>query len=175
MSPCECVCASVSGPEIWSSHQWPHHLSFVSCLCLHCFNTPQENTQIKWNIFAQNEDNIHYLTAEAFTNFPLSYSAANKTTGIVPNRPGSAVRVYGDDSSDCAMPGSFVPYCSMAHAQLCFHGHRDAVKFFVTVPGKWQTQTRELWYEQTNAAQLTANNQWKLVATCMGQINYRSE
>uniref|UniRef100_A0A8D3E7B4 C-Jun-amino-terminal kinase-interacting protein 4 n=1 Tax=Scophthalmus maximus TaxID=52904 RepID=A0A8D3E7B4_SCOMX len=60
----------------------------------------------------------------------------NKTTGIVPNRPGSAVRVYGDDGSDCAMPGSFVPYCSMAHAQLCFHGHRDAVKFFVTVPGQ---------------------------------------
>uniref|UniRef100_A0A669CBT8 C-Jun-amino-terminal kinase-interacting protein 4 n=1 Tax=Oreochromis niloticus TaxID=8128 RepID=A0A669CBT8_ORENI len=53
-----------------------------------------------------------------------------------------AVRVYGDDSSvtDCAMPGSFVPYCSMAHAQLCFHGHRDAVKFFVTVPGKRQAQ-----------------------------------
>uniref|UniRef100_A0AAX7TZ74 Sperm associated antigen 9a n=1 Tax=Astatotilapia calliptera TaxID=8154 RepID=A0AAX7TZ74_ASTCA len=65
-----------------------------------------------------------------------------KTTGTVPNRPGSAVRVYGDDSSvtDCAMPGSFVPYCSMAHAQLCFHGHRDAVKFFVTVPGKRQVQ-----------------------------------
>uniref|UniRef100_A0A8C9YDY5 Sperm associated antigen 9a n=1 Tax=Sander lucioperca TaxID=283035 RepID=A0A8C9YDY5_SANLU len=60
----------------------------------------------------------------------------NKTTGIVPNRPGSAVRVYGDDSSDCAMQGSFVPYCSMAHAQLCFHGHRDAVKFFVAVPGQ---------------------------------------
>lgn len=42
--------------------------------------------------------------------------------------------------TDCAMPGSFVPYCSMAHAQLCFHGHRDAVKFFVTVPGKRQVQ-----------------------------------
>ncbi|XP_044036360.1 sperm associated antigen 9a isoform X13 [Siniperca chuatsi] len=66
----------------------------------------------------------------------IPLSEANKTTGIVPNRPGSAVRVYGDDSSDCAMPGSFVPYCSMAHAQLCFHGHRDAVKFFVTVPGQ---------------------------------------
>uniref|UniRef100_A0A3P8NF92 C-Jun-amino-terminal kinase-interacting protein 4 n=1 Tax=Astatotilapia calliptera TaxID=8154 RepID=A0A3P8NF92_ASTCA len=69
-------------------------------------------------------------------------SLSNRTTGTVPNRPGSAVRVYGDDSSvtDCAMPGSFVPYCSMAHAQLCFHGHRDAVKFFVTVPGKRQVQ-----------------------------------
>ncbi|XP_008299006.1 sperm associated antigen 9a [Stegastes partitus] len=66
----------------------------------------------------------------------IPLSEANKTAGIVPNRPGGAVRVYGDDGSDCAMPGSFVPYCSMAHAQLCFHGHRDAVKFFVTVPGQ---------------------------------------
>ncbi|KAM7372121.1 hypothetical protein PAMP_009314 [Pampus punctatissimus] len=66
----------------------------------------------------------------------IPLSEANKTTGTVPNRPGSAVRVYSDDSADCAMPGSFVPYCSMAHAQLCFHGHRDAVKFFVTVPGQ---------------------------------------
>lgn len=64
------------------------------------------------------------------------YSTANKTTGVAPNRPGSAVRVYSDDGADSAVPGSFVPYCSMAHAQLCFHGHRDAVKFFVTVPGK---------------------------------------
>ncbi|KAM6904991.1 sperm associated antigen 9a isoform 5-T5 [Xenentodon cancila] len=66
----------------------------------------------------------------------IPLSEANMTTGIVPNRPGGAVRVYGDDASDRAMPGSFVPYCSMAHAQLCFHGHRDAVKFFVTVPGQ---------------------------------------
>jgi hypothetical protein len=34
------------------------------------------------------------------------------------------------------VPGSFIPYCSMAQAQLSFHGHRDAVKFFVSVPGK---------------------------------------
>ncbi|KAM4530161.1 sperm associated antigen 9a isoform 4-T4 [Odontesthes bonariensis] len=66
----------------------------------------------------------------------IPLSEANKTMGIVPNRPGSAVRVYGDDTSDCAIPGSFVPYCSMAHAQLCFHGHRDSVKFFATVPGQ---------------------------------------
>lgn len=42
--------------------------------------------------------------------------------------------MYGDDSSDKAA-SSFIPYCSMAQAQLCFHGHRDAVKFFVSVPG----------------------------------------
>lgn len=52
------------------------------------------------------------------------------------NQPGSAVRVYGDDSGDKVTTGTFVPYCSMAHAQLCFHGHRDAVKFFTAVPGK---------------------------------------
>eukprot|EP00795_Rhopilema_esculentum_P000009 gene9-9606_t len=27
----------------------------------------------------------------------------------------------------------FMPYCSMIHAQLSFHGHRDSVKFFVSV------------------------------------------
>lgn len=64
------------------------------------------------------------------------FSAANKTPGGAPNRPGSAVRVYGDDTSECGVAASAVPYCSMAHAQLCFHGHRNAVKFFVTVPGE---------------------------------------
>ncbi|XP_028904795.1 C-Jun-amino-terminal kinase-interacting protein 3 isoform X13 [Ornithorhynchus anatinus] len=56
---------------------------------------------------------------------------ANKTspTSGEGSRPGGIIHVYGDDSS------SFIPYCSMAQAQLCFHGHRDAVKFFVSVPG----------------------------------------
>ncbi|XP_075034219.1 C-Jun-amino-terminal kinase-interacting protein 4 isoform X2 [Mixophyes fleayi] len=52
------------------------------------------------------------------------------------SRPGSVIRVYGDENSDKVTPGTFIPYCSMAHAQLCFHGHRDAVKFFVAVPGQ---------------------------------------
>uniref|UniRef100_A0A8C3AIB4 C-Jun-amino-terminal kinase-interacting protein 4 n=1 Tax=Cyclopterus lumpus TaxID=8103 RepID=A0A8C3AIB4_CYCLU len=57
------------------------------------------------------------------------------TKAAASNLPGSVVRVYGDDSSDKVTAGTFVPYCSMAHAQLCFHGHRDAVKFFTAVPG----------------------------------------
>ncbi|XP_048039100.1 sperm associated antigen 9a isoform X2 [Megalobrama amblycephala] len=61
---------------------------------------------------------------------------ANKTVGAIACRPGGAVRVYGDDTMDGTVTGSYVPYCSMAHAQLCFHGHRDAVKFFATVPGQ---------------------------------------
>uniref|UniRef100_A0A6Q2YM78 C-Jun-amino-terminal kinase-interacting protein 4 n=1 Tax=Esox lucius TaxID=8010 RepID=A0A6Q2YM78_ESOLU len=66
----------------------------------------------------------------------IPLSEANKTASSVPNRPGGAVRVYSEEGSESMLPGSFVPYCSMAHAQLCFHGHRDAVKFFAAVPGK---------------------------------------
>lgn len=57
------------------------------------------------------------------------------TTGSHSNRPGSVIRVYSDSKGDSVTPGSFIPYCSMAQAQLSFHGHRDAVKFFVAVPG----------------------------------------
>lgn len=46
------------------------------------------------------------------------------------------MRVYSDTQTDSVTPGTFIPYCSMAQAQLSFHGHRDAVKFFVSVPGK---------------------------------------
>uniref|UniRef100_A0A673MYV0 C-Jun-amino-terminal kinase-interacting protein 4-like n=1 Tax=Sinocyclocheilus rhinocerous TaxID=307959 RepID=A0A673MYV0_9TELE len=66
----------------------------------------------------------------------LGQRAAHKTVGAIACRPGGAVRVYGDDTVDGAVTGSYVPYSSMAHAQLCFHGHRDAVKFFATVPGQ---------------------------------------
>ncbi|CAN0022409.1 unnamed protein product [Lampetra planeri] len=52
-------------------------------------------------------------------------------------RPGGVVRVYGDETGDKVTPATFIPYCSMADAQLCFHGHRDAVKFFLAVPGGW--------------------------------------
>lgn len=69
--------------------------------------------------------------------FWVSLSPANKTspTSGEGARPGGVIHVYGDDSSDKSA-SSFIPYCSMAQAQLCFHGHRDAVKFFVSVPGK---------------------------------------
>ncbi|KAF1374248.1 hypothetical protein PFLUV_G00247940 [Perca fluviatilis] len=67
-------------------------------------------------------------------SIPLT-DTANRETNAAVNQPGSAVHVYGDDSSDKVTAGTFVPYCSMAHAQLCFHGHRDAVKFFTAVPG----------------------------------------
>ncbi|KAI9526419.1 C-Jun-amino-terminal kinase-interacting protein 3 [Dissostichus eleginoides] len=55
---------------------------------------------------------------------------ANK---VSPTSSSGVIHVYGDDGSEKSS-GSFIPYCSMAQAQLCFHGHRDAVKFFVSVP-----------------------------------------
>ncbi|KAI5103038.1 C-Jun-amino-terminal kinase-interacting protein 4-like, partial [Silurus meridionalis] len=66
----------------------------------------------------------------------IPLTETNKVTqGTQSNRPGSVIRVYGDENSDKVTAGTFVPFCSMAHAQLCFHGHRDAVKFFTAVPG----------------------------------------
>ncbi|XP_052400641.1 C-Jun-amino-terminal kinase-interacting protein 3 [Carassius gibelio] len=55
---------------------------------------------------------------------------ANK---VSPTSSGGVIHVYADDSN--SEKSSFIPYCSMAQAQLCFHGHRDAVKFLVSVPG----------------------------------------
>ncbi|NXK62898.1 JIP4 protein, partial [Sylvietta virens] len=66
----------------------------------------------------------------------IPLTETNKSAAGSGNRPGSVIRVYGDEHSDKVTPGTFIPYCSMAHAQLCFHGHRDAVKFFVAVPGE---------------------------------------
>uniref|UniRef100_A0A8C1FL88 C-Jun-amino-terminal kinase-interacting protein 4 n=1 Tax=Cyprinus carpio carpio TaxID=630221 RepID=A0A8C1FL88_CYPCA len=76
-------------------------------------------------------------------SIPLSDS--HKSVGAIACRPGGAVRVY-DDTVDGAVTGSYVPYCSMAHAQLCFHGHRDAVKFFATVPEKYDITIFVVWH-----------------------------
>ncbi|XP_057342028.1 JNK-interacting protein 3 isoform X6 [Microplitis mediator] len=71
---------------------------------------------------------------------PLSESAGGslavsrvQSIGSKNDAPGVGVRVFASEQG--VTPGSFVPYCSMAHAQLSFHGHRDAVKMFVAVPG----------------------------------------
>ena len=43
--------------------------------------------------------------------------------------------LHNTGSKISASPGNCIPYCSMAQAQLSFHGHRASVKFFVAVPG----------------------------------------
>ncbi|XP_072930761.1 JNK-interacting protein 3 isoform X3 [Epargyreus clarus] len=69
---------------------------------------------------------------------PLSESSSRDSTGgsLPPitsraNVPGHASLVRARSAS----PTGAIPWCSMAHAQLSFHGHRDAVTFFVAVPG----------------------------------------
>ncbi|XP_071976383.1 C-Jun-amino-terminal kinase-interacting protein 3 isoform X15 [Engystomops pustulosus] len=68
----------------------------------------------------------------------IPLTETNKTSptssGEVAKAGGGVIHVYSDENSE-KTAGSFIPYCSMAQAQLCFHGHRDAVKFFVSVPG----------------------------------------
>uniref|UniRef100_A0A8C5G6B1 C-Jun-amino-terminal kinase-interacting protein 4 n=1 Tax=Gouania willdenowi TaxID=441366 RepID=A0A8C5G6B1_GOUWI len=50
---------------------------------------------------------------------------------------------------------------SMAHAQLCFHGHRDAVKFFVTVPGK---ETRHCQLHTYNMLKCVTNTEYVIIS-----------
>uniref|UniRef100_A0A670JRM6 C-Jun-amino-terminal kinase-interacting protein 3 n=1 Tax=Podarcis muralis TaxID=64176 RepID=A0A670JRM6_PODMU len=68
-------------------------------------------------------------------SIPLTETNKTSPTSGEGNRPGGIIHVYGSDDSNDKSASSFIPYCSMAQAQLCFHGHRDAVKFFVSVPG----------------------------------------
>jgi len=62
------------------------------------------------------------------------FSSTSFSKSSTKTQPGAAVRVYSNDSLD-TMATSFIPYCSMANAQLSFHGYKQAVKFFVSVPG----------------------------------------
>lgn len=83
------------------------------------------------------------------------FSSDNPATeNLSSTKPGSAVRVYDQPVSN------YIPYCSMNHAQLSFHGYRDAVKFFVAVPG--QPPSKILHDEETNSESLptitTVNN-----------------
>lgn len=59
--------------------------------------------------------------------------------------PGEAIRVY-TDGRDNLTAGTFVPFCSMSEAQLSFHGHKDAVKFFVAVPGMMESKALQSTY-----------------------------
>jgi len=53
------------------------------------------------------------------------------------NVPDTAVKAANSGNDDGGNVGGRLPYCYMAQAQLSFHGHRDAVKFFAAVPCKF--------------------------------------
>lgn len=41
------------------------------------------------------------------------------------------------------MPSNAIPYCTINHAQFSLHGYRDAVKFFITLPGQTSAQVHD--------------------------------
>ncbi|XP_053623677.1 JNK-interacting protein 3 isoform X2 [Plodia interpunctella] len=63
---------------------------------------------------------------------PLSEGPSSNSGGFMPSvrdRPNSG------NAASAVSPSGSIPWCSMAQAQLSFHGHRDVVTFFVAVPG----------------------------------------
>ncbi|KAK4877657.1 hypothetical protein RN001_010163 [Aquatica leii] len=105
---------------------------------------------------------------------PLSENGGS-SAAIVPRGtilPGAGVRV-------APIPGSYVPYCSMAHAQLSFHGHRDPVKFFVSVPGNGGMSAASTPSEAASAAVTPVNGPQKQPAAMLvmsggeGYIDFR--
>ncbi|GFT90646.1 hypothetical protein NPIL_143391 [Nephila pilipes] len=76
---------------------------------------------------------------------PLHEPGMKRKTNDDAPVPGESIRVYAD-GKDNLTPGSFVPYCSMSEAQLSFHGHKDAVKFFVAVPGMMESKALQSTY-----------------------------
>lgn len=89
-------------------------------------------SESKYSLFflIENFSEIGFVLFEA-----VSDTSGVVNPGSVVKGPGAVVRVYTDSTSDKVLPGSFIPFCSMAQAQLSFHGHREAVKFFIAVPG----------------------------------------
>ncbi|XP_055689696.1 JNK-interacting protein 3 isoform X2 [Lutzomyia longipalpis] len=66
------------------------------------------------------------------TNGSVGAQKANATTAAAA-LSGNAGSSSGGGSS-ISKTNNFIPRCFMANAQLSFHGHRDSVKFFVSVP-----------------------------------------
>lgn len=89
---------------------------------------------------SQTSPSSHSSWAAGCASRPPGVAGPLAGAGAAPPRlPGGVVRVYSDWRGEQLTPASFLPYCHMAHAQLSFHGHRDAVKFFVAVPSKGGT------------------------------------
>ncbi|CAF3435313.1 unnamed protein product [Rotaria sp. Silwood1] len=80
---------------------------------------------------------------------PLTDNISAPSSSSSTTKPGSVVRVYDQTSSN------YIPYCSMNNAQLSFHGYRDAVKFFVAVPG--QPPSKLLHDDESVNSTLTSN------------------
>ena len=54
-------------------------------------------------------------------------------------KPGTIVRI--NQGIENQPIGSILPYCNLSDSQFSFHGHRDSVKFFLSVPIETLTKT----------------------------------
>ncbi|XP_028831375.1 C-Jun-amino-terminal kinase-interacting protein 4 [Denticeps clupeoides] len=59
---------------------------------------------------------------------------------------------------------SSIPYCTLALAQLCYHGHRQAVKFIIAAPGCHNSST---------AAECAGSNSQLILSGGEGYVNFR--
>lgn len=69
-----------------------------------------------------------------------------------------------------ASTSASLPYCSMEYAQVCFHGHRHAVKFFASIPGCINPALAEASREECNGRALTTI---LVMSGGEGYINFR--
>ncbi|XP_078062694.1 C-Jun-amino-terminal kinase-interacting protein 4-like [Mustelus asterias] len=85
---------------------------------------------------------------------PLSSELA---AGSIPRIANGAPAGQEDPlQAETAAPTPSIPYCAMASAQICFHGHRDAVRFFASVSVSSSSVTRGLGLRQTAPSLLRA-------------------
>ncbi|XP_068621109.1 JNK-interacting protein 3 isoform X5 [Battus philenor] len=76
---------------------------------------------------------------------PLSEGSSRESSGSSATQGTPRANVSGQAAlarARSTSPSGTIPWCSMAQAQLSFHGHRDAVTFFVAVPGTSNSPAR---------------------------------
>ncbi|OXA53198.1 JNK-interacting protein 3 [Folsomia candida] len=99
---------------------------------------------------------------------PLSETSFTRTNPFSSQKtPGTVIRFTGDDNS------RNIPYCSMPQAQLSFHGHRDAVKFFVAVPGGGNTSVDPVPDGEVDLAIRTLSDSMLVISGGDGYVDFR--
>ncbi len=91
-------------------------LPFTECNYLFVFNCIKKKIKLK----------IFKLAPKETSSSKISSSNSANSLNI----PGSVVRVNNETN------GNKIPYCNLAESQFSFHGHRNAIKFFLSVPSE---------------------------------------
>ena len=115
---------------------------------------------------------------------PFTDNSNGKKSNGTAALPGSIVRVGATEANGssgggtaAAQDGLRVPYCNLADAQFSFHGHRDAIKFFLSVPS--ETIQKSAAASGKSAAEAKASNLYEradsvlVVSGGHGYIDFR--